>query len=100
MFVHNLILKTGLFMLGCLCKTLSRHLLIRLFNYACSLIQTLQILTLDSEPICLSSGFERLFLNELSVRTQILCVKSFKVRYYLALKAKEYCMLERQIGKI
>ena len=41
--VYNLIFKTGLFLLGHLCKTLSGHLLRMLFNYACSLIQALQI---------------------------------------------------------
>ena len=49
--------------------------------------------------MCLSSRFKRLFLNELSLRTQILCVKSSKVCYYLKVEAKEYRMLERQKGK-
>ena len=47
----------------------------------------------------LSSGFERLFLNKLSLRTQILRVKSFEVRYYLELKAKIDRVLERRRGK-
>ena len=97
--VHNLIFKTGLFLLGRLCKILFGHLLRRLFNYAYSLIQALEILILDSEPMCLSSGFERLFLNELSLWTRILCIKSSTVHYYLELKTKKDCVLERQKGK-
>ena len=53
--VRNLIFKTSPLMLGCLYKTLFRHLLIRLFNYACSLIQILQIPTSDSDLMCLLS---------------------------------------------
>ena len=49
--------------------------------------------------MCLSSRFERLLLNELSLRTRILPVKSSYVRYYLEVKAKEDRVLEQQKGK-
>ena len=49
--------------------------------------------------MCLSFGFERLVLNELSLQTQILRVKFSEVRYHLELKKKEDRMLERQRGK-
>ena len=88
-----------MFVLGRLYKTLFGHLLRRLFNYTYSLIQALQILTSDSEPMCFSSGFEKLFLNKLSLRTRILRVKSSEVHYYLELKAKEDRVLERKKGK-
>ena len=91
----NLIFKIGLFVLGCLHTTLFRHLLLRLFNYTCLLIPTSQIPILDLKPMCLSSGFKRLFLNELSLRTRILRVKSSEVFYYLDLKTKEDRVLER-----
>ena len=45
------------------------------------------------------SRYERLFSNEFSLRTQILCVKSSEVRYYLKLKARRDRTLERQKGK-
>ena len=95
MLVHNLIFKIGPFLPGHLCKTLFEHLLLRLFNFVCLLIQTLQIPNFDLKPMCLSSEFERLFLNELSLQTGILCFKSSKVHYYLELKSKEDRVLER-----
>ena len=88
-----------MFLLGHLCKTLFGHLLRRLFNYAGSLIQALQIPILDSEPIFFYYVFQRLLINGLSLWIQILCVKFFEVRYHLELKAKEDCVLERQKGK-
>ena len=63
MLVRNLIFKTSSFVISHLYKTLFRHLLIRLFNHSYSLIQTLQIPTLDSDLMCLSSEIERLFLT-------------------------------------
>ena len=58
--VRNLIFKTSPFVLSRLYKTLFGHLLIRLFNYACLLIQTLQM---TSNLDLMSSEFERLFLT-------------------------------------
>ena len=86
-------------MLSHLYKTLFGHLLLRLFNYTYSLIQTSQIPISDSEPMCLSFGSKRLFLNKLSLWTRILHVKSSEVRYYLELKSKEDRVLERLKGK-
>ena len=82
-------------MLGRLYKTLFRHLLLRLFNYSFSLIQTSQIPISDSKPMCLSSASERLFFNELSLQTQIFCAKSYEFHYYLKLKSNEDRVLER-----
>ena len=94
--VHNLIFKVDLFLLGRLYKTLFGHLIRRLFNYARLLIQTLQILILDSKPMYLSSGFKRLFLN---YGLESYAIKSSEVPYHLELEAKEDCVIKRQKGK-
>ena len=96
MLVHNLIFKTSSFLLGHFYKTLFRHLL-RLFNYACSLIHILQKSTSDYEPMCLSSEFERLFLTSSHHRfesyvlslSKFFIIQSSKQRRQRARKAKK-----------
>ena len=46
--------------------------------------------------MCLSSGFERLCLNELLLHTRILRVKSSEVCYYLELKRRSRARKEKR----
>ena len=85
MLVHDLILKTSLFVLCHLYKTLSRHLS-SLFNYACLLIQILQKTDFEFGANAFAFQIRKVNFSELSLWIRILCVKSSEVRYYLELK--------------